>query len=333
SQVKEGKTPKEAKEAVEIADALKLTEREFTNVFRNDSARGAARTLVDPKSSPEKRLSAALALGESINQSLPPEKVTEVLGNIGQRIPGNDVLNRGNAQLGNAKAAVDAYTALFDPKASDAAKAKAGVALANAAKNLLGTEGPQAMKDLAPALRKLDGPARFAAAGFTLLDPKAKPEDKALAALQLAGEAPGAWRDSKAFLQTLRDARVPNPEGLVKDAQSLANSTLGNLPDDLKNKLTANQVSELGRAGSKVDIQDLAPLLQKLDANDAGGLDNVLKHVNNAANPEEAKRFLSAVNGLDPKVTAEALKNPDTAEKLFKLSGKMPLDATTDHLG
>ncbi|MCP3140130.1 hypothetical protein [Pyxidicoccus xibeiensis] len=333
SQLKEGKSPKEAKEAVEIKDALKLTEREFVNVFRTDSARGAARTLVDPNSTPDKRLSAALALGSSINQALPPEKVKEVLGNIGERIPGNDVLNRTNAQLGNAKAMVDAYTALFNPNASPAAQAKAGVAVANAAKNLLGAEGPQALKDLQPALRKLDGPARMAGAGLTLLDPNAKPEDQAIAALQLAGEAPGAWRDSKAFLQTLRDARVPNPEALVKDAQSLANRTLGDLPDELKNKLTANQVSELGRAGSQVDIKDITPLLQKLDASNAGGLDNVLRQVNNAASPEEAKRFLGAVSGLDPKIMAEALKDGGTTEKLFNLSKKMPVDGTTDHLG
>jgi hypothetical protein len=332
TQVAEGSTPQEAREDVETASALKLTEREFLNVFRNDSARGAARTLLNPNSSPEQRLSAALGLGNSINQALPPEKVKEVLGNIGERIPGNDALNRANAQFGNAKAAVDAYTALFNPNSSDAAKAKAGVQLANAAKNLLGAEGPEAFQRLSPALRKLDGPARFASAGLTLADPNAKPEDKALAALQLAGEAPGAWRDVKAFGQALRDAGIKDPEGLVKDAQSLANSTLGNLPDDLKNKLTANQVSELGRAGSKVDIKDLTPLLQKLDANDASGLDNVLRQVNNAASPEEARRFLGAVNGLDPKVTAEALKNPATTEKLAKLAGKMPLDGTTDHL-
>ncbi|MFP2930764.1 hypothetical protein ACLESO_37315, partial [Pyxidicoccus sp. 3LG] len=332
SELKEGKSPKEAKESVEIADALKLTEREFLNVFRTDSARGAARKLVDPKSTPDQRLSAALALGGSINQALPPEKVKEVLGNIGERIPGNDVLNRANAQTGNAKALVDAYTALFDPKASWESQAKAGVALANATKNFLGAEGPQAIKDLQPALRKLDGPARLAGAGLTLMDPNAKPEDQALAALQLAGEAPGAWRDSKAFLQTLRDARVPNPEALVKDAQSLANRTLGDLPDDLKNKLTANQVTELGQAGSKVDIKDITPLLQKLDASNAGGLDNVLRQVNNAASPEEAKRFLGAVSGLDPKIMADALKDTGNTEKLFNLSKKMPLDGRTDHL-
>ncbi len=333
TEVQAGRTPQEARESVETAQALKLTEKEYLNTFRTDSARGAARTLFNPESSPEKRLSAALALGNSINQALPPEKVKEVLGKIGERIPGNDVLNRANAQLPNAKAAVDAYTALFDPNASDAAKAKAGVQLATAAKNLLGAEGPQALKDLGPALRKLDGPARFASAGLTLLDPGASPEEKALAALQFAGEAPGAWRDGKAFVQALRDARIPNPEGLVKDAQSLANSTLGNLPDNLKNKLTSSQVGELGRAGSKVDLKDLTPLLQKLDVNNASGLDNVLKQVNSAATPEEAKRFLGAVNGLDPKIASEALKDPATTEKLAKLAGKMPVDGTTDHLG
>jgi hypothetical protein len=333
SQLQEGKSPQEAKEAVEIADALKLSEREFVNVFRTDSARGAARTLVDPKSPIEKRLSAALALGSSLNQALPPEKVREVLGKIGEKLPGTDLANRGNAQLGNAKAMVDAYTALFDPEASTAAKAKAGVTFANAIKNVLGSEGPQALKDLQPALRKLDGPARAVSAGLTLLDPNARPEDKALAALQLAGEAPGALRDTAALLQTLRDARVPNPEGLVKDAQSLANRTLGNLPEDLQNKLTASQVAELSQAGDKVKLEDLTPLLKKLDVSNASGLDNVLQQINGAASPEEAKRFLGAVNGLDPKVTAEALKDPSTTRKLFDLSKKMPLDATTDHLG
>jgi hypothetical protein len=91
-------------------------------------------------------------------------------------------------------------------------------------------------------------------------------------------------------------------------------------------------VSELARAGEKVELKDLQPLLQKLDANDPAGLDQVLKQVNGAASPEEARRFLGAVNGLDPKVASQVLKDPSAVQKLADVAKKLPLDRTTDHL-
>ena len=129
----------------------------------------------------------------------------------------------------------------------------------------------------------------------------------ALAALTVAFEARGAWRDLK-------------------------NRTLSTLPDELTNTLSFSQVSELSRAGTQVELDDLKPPLQKLDVNDHAGLDEVLTQVHGAATPEEAKRFLKAVNGLDPKVASQVLKDPAAAQKIADLAKKLPLDPTTDHL-
>ena len=122
----------------------------------------------------------------------------------------------------------------------------------------------------------------------------------ALAALTVAFEARGAWRDLK-------------------------NRTLSTLPDELTNTLSFSQVSELSRAGTQVELDDLKPPLQKLDVNDHAGLDEVLTQVNGAATPEEAKRFLKAVNGLDPTTDhlADGIKNAKSPDDVNKLLGAL----------
>ncbi|MDP2274730.1 MAG: hypothetical protein Q8N23_18565 [Archangium sp.] len=321
-----GDSPRDARDAVDFKAEFKLSDRETTQFLSNTNARNGMKALFNPNSTPAQRASGLMQTIGSLNQALPPERVKETL----QRIGGSsDLANKLNTNLGSLKGLTDAYATFTNPNASDAAKAKAALGVATSLKNIAGNE---VFKELAPALRKLDGPARLVGAGLTLLDPNAKPEDKALAALTVAGEARGAWRDLSSLTQAFKDAKIPNPEALVKDAESLANRTLATLPDELTGKLTGSQVSELARAGSKVDLADLKPLLQKLDVTDPAGLDEVLKHVNGAATPEEAKRFLGAVNGLDPKVASQVLKDPVAAQKLADLAKKLPLDQTTDHL-
>ncbi|HEY0880099.1 MAG TPA: hypothetical protein VGD87_01150, partial [Archangium sp.] len=321
-----GDSPRDARDATDFKAMFKLSDRETTQALRNTNARNGMKALLNPDSTPAQRASGLMQTMSSLNQALPPERVKAALADLGGS---KDLANRLNTNLGNLKGLTDAYSTFTNPNASTEQKAKAALGVATSLKGIAGNE---VFKDLAPALRKLDGPARLVSAGLTLMDPNAKPEDRAMAALSIAGEARGAWRDLSSIGQALKDAKIPNPEALVKDAQALADKTLADLPDDLKNKLTGSQVSELARAGDKVALDDLKPLLTKLDVNNPAGLDNVLKQVNDAPSADEAKRFLGAVNGLDPKVASEVLADPASTQKLADVAKKLPVDGTTDHL-
>ncbi len=324
--VKAGDSPRDARDAVDFKKEFKLSDRETTQFLSRTGARNGVRALLNPDSTPAQRTSALMQTLSSLGQALPPERLKATLEKIGGS---HDLANKLNTNLGNLKSLTDAYTVFTNPNASDAAKAKAALNVATSLKNVVGNE---VFKDLGPALKRLDGPARLVSAGLTLLDPNAKPEDRAAAALSIAGEARGAWRDLKGLTQALRDAKVPNPEAIVKDAQDFADRTLRDLPESVRSRVTGPQVAELARAADKVELSDLKPLLEKLDVTQPGALDEVLKQVNHAASPEEAKRFIGAVNGLDPKVAADVLKDPASAQRIADLAKKMPVDQTTDHL-
>ncbi|MBL8956088.1 MAG: hypothetical protein JNK82_35270 [Myxococcaceae bacterium] len=324
----EGTPEERAQIEARLQSEFGLTRPEAVNLARNDNTRAAARKLIDPNSTPAQRFSAAIQLGQSITQAVPAERVEAVLRKLGEKIPGADLLNRGNAQAANARQAVDGYIALFSPTSSFVGQARGAVQLANAAKNFAGTEVFSSFGDQA---RRLEGPARLAIAGLTLADPNATTQDRAVAALTLAGEAPGAWRDARAFTRALRDAGVPNPEGVVRDAQAFANSTLGDLPADVQGRLTPAQVSELARAGANgLESADFAAVLGKLD--DPAAIDEVLRQANGAASPEEARRFLSVAGSLNPAVATDALSDAGRAENLARLARELPLDGNTDHL-
>ncbi len=305
--VAEGQTPQEAREVSEGAQKLGLTEREATNLVRYQGARNAVRTLFkEPPASPAQKTSALLALGQQAGNIFPPETLRTKLGDIGNRVYGN--------ALPGAKALADSIAAFSDPNASGQAKAKAALSLATAAKNTLGAE---VFKDLAPELRKADGPLRAAGAALTLFDPKAKPEDRVIAGLQLAAELPGVGRDLKQLKDLLTEARVPNPEAIIQGGADLQDSTLRNLPPEVQSRLNPGQVADIAQAADKVDAGELGKALQNVS--DPAALDEVLKQVKNAPDGDAATKFLKTAAALDPKLANEALKNPQMAEKLARL--------------
>jgi hypothetical protein len=321
-----GDSPRDARDAADFKQYFKLSDRETTQALRNTNTRNSMKALLNPDSTPAQRASGLMGALSSLNQAVPPERMKQVLTDLGGS---KDLANKLNTNLGSLKGLTDAYNTFTNPNATTEAKAKAALGVATSLKGIAGNE---VFKDLAPALRKLDGPARLVGAGLTLMDPSAKPEDRAMAALTMAGEARGAWRDLKSLGQAFKDAKIPNPEALVKDAESLASRTLGDLPADLQGKLTGAQVADLARVDGRVGMDDLKPLLTKLDVNNTAGLDNVLKQVTSAASDDEAKRFLKAVNGLDPKVASQVLADPKATEQIASLAKKLPPDGVTDHL-
>ncbi|WP_224362985.1 hypothetical protein [Hyalangium versicolor] len=305
--VAEGVKPQEAQELSEGAKKLQLTEREATNLVRYQNGRNALRTLAkEPPASDAEKASAVLSIAQQASNIFPPETLQRRLGEVGNR-----VFNR---ELPAAKALIDSYVALADPNASGEKKAKAALGLAKAAKDYLGAG---ALSKLGPELRKADGAFRAAGAGLTLFDPNTKPEDKAIAALQLAGELPGVGRDLKQLKDLLTASNVPNPDAIIQGGADLQDQTLRNLPPEVQSRLNPGQVADIAEAADKVDASELGKAIQNVSDPDA--LDQVLKQVKDSPDGKAATKFLRTAAALDPKLANEALKNPDMAEKLSKL--------------
>jgi hypothetical protein len=333
-EISEGKTPKEAKENAEIKQALGLSEREMTNLTRNQNARNAARTLTqgligqDPKPNAFQMGNAVLTLAGQHSNVIRPEKLREMLG--------SDKVNKYFGQIPNGNSFLGAAGALTNPNASPEAKAKAVLGAVNGLRGMAGANDKLA--GLADEWRKMDGSFRAMGNALTLLDPNAKLEDKVLAGVQIAADIPGLVRDGKEFIKLLRENGVPDPEGLMKKSVDLENRTVAQLPDDVKDKLgapgspdRARRVAALTELETRgIPVKDLGPALTKLSSPDA--LDNAVSQIKNGTTPEQAKKYFATIGALDPKVATEALEDPRMAERLKSLSDKMPLDLETDQL-
>jgi hypothetical protein len=329
-----GKPPKEAKENTEIKQALQLSEEEMTNLTRNQNARNAARTLTqgligqDPKPNAFQMGNAVLTLVGQHSNVIRPERLREMLG--------SDKVNKYFGQIPNGNSFLGAAGAMLNPSASPEAKAKAVLGAVNGLKGMAGAN--DRLSGLADEFRKTDGTFRAMGNALTLLDPNAKPQDQALAAVQLAADIPGLVRDGKEFIQLLRENGVKDPEGLMKKSIDLENRTIAQLPPEVKDKLGAPgspdrarrlaALTELEARG--IPVKDLGPALTKLSTPDA--LDNAVSQIKNGTTPEQAKKYFATIGALDPKVATEALEDPRVAERLKNLSDKLPLDLQTDQL-
>lgn len=302
--VAEGTAPKEAKETVEAGKKLQLTEQELTNLARNDSGRNALRTLANPDSKPADRVSAGLELAKSVGDAIGPEKFQGVLG-------------KAFAGLPSAKGVVDSISAFADPKASPEKKAKSLLTLGQSVKDFV---GPEAFPKLAQDLRKLDGTARAAGAALTLFDDTAKPQDRALAALQLAGELPGAAKDLKALHDIIKEARVPGAEALISDTNKLADLARNQVDPSLARNLTPGQIASVTEAVNKVGADNLGPVLKNVT--DPAAMDGMLKSLN-GMDADAGKKLLTTAQSLDPKVLNEAFKDSKTVDNLAKAAGQL----------
>ncbi|MCP3138594.1 hypothetical protein [Pyxidicoccus xibeiensis] len=312
--ISEGKKPEEAKE--NTLGKFELTEAEITNLGKYQEGRKALRKLMEPwPDDPEKKAAMAaekatafFTLVEQGKHIFTPDQLQNKLGAIGAKAF--------EKAPGAFKSTGELVAAFADPEATPAKKLKA---IAGFAKDMgaAAVEFPALRGKFAEMFSKAEGPLRTAGAVFTLLDSKAKWDEKVHAGLQLAGEFPGAAKDIKELAQLLRSAGVPDAEGILQAGQNLTMRTMRDLPPEVANKLTAEQKTALSRVVGKADPAELSKVLQKVS--DPAALDGVLKQIEASPDKAAADKFLKTAAMLDPQAANEALKNADLNKQLAKI--------------
>ncbi|GEN10322.1 hypothetical protein SAMN05443572_11076 [Myxococcus fulvus] len=335
--IAKGVEPKEAKP--KLTGLGDFTAEEASNLTRSQEARKALRKLAEPMpDDPEKqavawaeRAAAAFTLAEQAKNAVPPEKFQKFMLGASAQFKAYD---KGTPL---AKSTAELVSALADPDKNWAKITKASVSLVKDL-GLAAGEFPGLNGKFKQMFGNAEGPLRSVSALFTLLDPKAKWHERVLAGTQLATELPGLVDDRKSLTkagreaaQAILDAGGPNLEALLKAGTNLTQEALSALPEDLKNRLTPGQQTQIAQLADKVDPAELTKVLQSVSKPEA--LDSVLKQVEAAPDKDTANRFLRAASGLPPKLADEFLQDAASTEKLVKLSGELadPKDLTLLH--
>lgn len=289
-------------------ERLGVQDSKLAQLATNSQALTSLGTLSDPKKGVLEKAQASLTLAKSAGDILKPEDLKGVLDTTLKGLP-------------SAEKLIGAIGKWTDPNASAADKAKATLELGSALKGFVGDKFP----DLANDLRKLDGPLRAAGAAITLLDPNAKPQDKALAAAQLLAEVPDLKKNLTGFADLLKGAGVTNATDVAQQGARMADVKVKGLDPSLASKLTPQQLQKLDAAATKLGgATSMESVLKGIT--DPKALDTLVGQLD-TLDAAAGKRLVSTLGGLEHKVLNEALSDPKTAEQLTKLAGKLDDDA------
>ncbi|MFP2933071.1 Dauer Up-regulated, partial [Pyxidicoccus sp. 3LG] len=306
-----GELSKQFPETVPNAlERLGLKDSKLAKLATNSEALGALGTLSDPKASAVDKAKAALNLAKSAGDIFAPEDLKGVLKKTLDGLPAAEKL-------------INAVATWSDPSKTGLDKAKATLELATALKEFAGADAPKLANDL----RKLDGALRAAGAALTLLDPKAEPGEKALAAAQLAAEFPDLQKDLQAFTELLKSGGLSQKEAssLAQQGANLANVAVKGLDPSLASKLTPAQLQKLNDVATKLGGPDKLESVLK-GITDPKVLDGLVGQLD-TLDPAAGKRLVSALSGLEHGVLAKALSDPKVAQQLGTLATKLDDDA------
>lgn len=285
----------------QVLQQLGVSDARLEKLAAAPKALEALSTLLEPDAKPVEKAQAALQLAQAAGEILSPSELKGFLGHALEGLPAAEKL-------------VAAVAAWANPDASGLDKAEATLELASALKDFTGSAFPQ----LAPALGRLEGPMRAVSAAVTLLDPGASPQDKALAAAQLAGELPDLKKDVAAFAELLSHAGVKDADALARGAA--AGAAVKGLSPELAAKLTPAELSQLEAVATRVGPEQLEAVLKNVsDPSALRALTGQLEKLE----PATARRLLSTVAGMDGEVLQRALKDAGTLDSLGKLAGKL----------
>ncbi|XXF75641.1 Dauer Up-regulated [Myxococcaceae bacterium GXIMD 01537] len=286
-----------------VLEKLGVQDSKLAKLATNSDALKALGTLSDPKKTVADKAQAALSLAKATGDIFKPEDLQGVLGTTLKGLPAAEKL-------------IGAITTWADPEKSSVEKAKATLELAKAVKEFAGEQWPQLSNDL----RKLDGSLRAVGAAITLFDPSAKPEDRALAAAQLAAEISDLKKDIQAFADVLKKAGVPGAEQAARQGAQLAEVAIKGLDPKLASKLSAEQLVKLGELATKVGPENLEKVLGGItDPKVLESLTGQLSKLDDAS----AKRLLTSIGDLEHGVLSKVLSDPKLTESLGKLATKL----------
>ncbi|MDO5087255.1 MAG: hypothetical protein Q4D74_06560, partial [Comamonadaceae bacterium] len=283
----------------------------------------ALNTLSKPDASPADKVKAGLDLASGLG-NLAPEKLKEALKPYLSMLPAGTKL-------------VDAITTWAKPDASPLEKAKAALALANAAKDSLG----KAFPELAEHLRYADSTLKSVGYALTLLDPNASFKDKAEAALGLTAEVPqiaGDLEKLKSFLKE-NGIRASDAAQIAEEVKKLP--AVNQLPEELRGKLdpevarqlTPEQAQRLAKLHASGDDKALQEALGKAlsGLKDPASVNALLDAAEGVQDKAARQGLLEALGGLKPgmadELLAGTLNGKPAAQALSDLFGKMDGDS------
>ncbi|ADO74871.1 hypothetical protein [Stigmatella aurantiaca] len=285
-----------------VLDKLGIQDNKLAQLAPNKDALAALGKLTSKESSVADKASAALELANSAGEIFKPEELKGVLGKVLNGLPAGAKL-------------ADAVGAFTDPSKTGIDKAKATMELASALKEFAGKEFPALANDL----RKLDGTFRAAGAAIPLVDPKASPQEKALAAAQLAAEIPDLKKDLTAFKNVLQRSGVDNAGATVDQAARL--STVKGLDPSLAQKLTPDQLKGLEEIATKVGPDNLQGVLEGIqDPKALEGLVGKLGKLDDAAGQRLLKSLKLDDAGADLIGKLAKDMDPDGLKMLLKFT-------------
>ncbi len=310
-----GASPADAKANYENLEKLGYQPSDIAALARNSAnqkdfaaALKSVSTLADPKASTADKIAAAIELGDTAKNLIPPAKLEGVLGKALKGLP-------------SAKAAVDAIGKFTDPKATSLEKAQAALALAKEVKGLAGDVFPQ----VADRLRKLDGTFRAAGAAMTLLDPKASVKDKALAAAQLAAELPDLKGDLSKLKDVFTRAGVADPEAIVREGDDLAQLARRGIDPALATRAQPRRSSTSSpRSRARPGPEELEKVMKNVT--DKAALDKLVTQLS-GLDAAGTKNAVAALATLEKPLLNEVLKDPKLGTQLTEIASKLGPDA------